>query len=92
MAKGISDCAVGEMSDEGEMCLWRRRCLYEIVNRTEEVTDIGRREKKWEKKENMEGNGHERVILVLNKSTSYVRREQLIRKELNALALLEWSK
>lgn len=46
MAKGISDCAVGEMSDEGEMCLWRRRCLYEIVNRTEEVTDIGRREKK----------------------------------------------
>lgn len=44
MAKGISDCAVGEMSDEGEMCLWRRRCLYEIVNRTEEVTDIGRRE------------------------------------------------
>lgn len=42
-----------------------------------------------EKKENMEGNGHERVIVVVKKSTSYVRREQLIRKKLNALALFK---
>lgn len=37
-------------------------------------------EKTREKKENMEGNGNERVILVVKESTSYVRREQLIRK------------
>lgn len=63
--------------------------MYEILNRTEEVTDISKRKKMREKKENMEGNGHERVILVVNKSTSYVRREQLIRKKLNALALFK---
>lgn len=63
--------------------------MSEIVNRTEEVTDISRRKKMREKKENTEGNGHERVILVVNKSTSYVRREQLIRKKLNASALFK---
>lgn len=36
------------------MCLWKRRCSYEIVNRTEEVTDISRREKK-ERKEGKHG-------------------------------------